>query len=512
MSTSREFRLSVNRLSDRDRKILRDLRRVIMPHMPKIVDEFYAHIGKYPQMMRIIAESGSTIDRLKKTNPVYFETLFAAKFDNEYFASRERIGEIHARIHLEPIWFFASMSTYFDCIFPIVAKAYWYTPWKIGPALAAFQKGLNLDQQLILDAYFAGVVNDLKSVISQTVLVGNELTIAGNMVRDASMATSQGTAEIAKAAEQLARTSSDQVHYASQSRTNTEQVVAHSQELLKGAQAQQHAIENAREALGAVQSSIGTATEKANNWEKIQARIQVIQQLRDSANLASKEVANMSQRSEEISRIVATIENIAGQTNLLALNAAIEAARAGEHGRGFAVVADEVRKLAEQSAHATQDIVVLVKAVQDSSRQTTEAIEQTFSGVDETARVTELAAESLREIAQATVATNHASKQMDCAIEQVVRVVHESTSHLQEIAVEVEQVHGALREIESSTGDNSAVSQELAASTQEISAQAHELEASSRELDRQVAVLTSVSNRAREAIARVSGDELSAAA
>lgn len=177
----------------------------------------------------------------------------------------------------------------------------------------------------------------------------------------------------------------------------------------------------------------------------VRASLSGMQKIRGEVQGISKKVKNLADRSLEISEIVTTIEDISSQTNLLALNAAIEAAGAGEAGLRFAVVAEEVRKLAERSGKAAKDIVLLIKSVQTETQQAVVAMEEGTREVEAGYRVTVEAGERLRQIGEISHKTAALAREISQAAQEQVHDVEGGAVAVQSIAgVAVETEKAAL--------------------------------------------------------------------
>ena len=159
-----------------------------------------------------------------------------------------------------------------------------------------------------------------------------------------------------------------------------------------------------------------------------------MQRIRGEVQSISKKIKTLADRSLEISEIVNTIEEISSQTNLLALNAAIEAAGAGEAGLRFAVVAEEVRKLAERSAKAAKDIVVLIKTIQTETQEAVIAMEDGTKEVESGYRTAVQTGESLRDIGDISKKSAELAQDISLATQQQVRGVESVAVAVQSIA------------------------------------------------------------------------------
>jgi methyl-accepting chemotaxis protein len=176
----------------------------------------------------------------------------------------------------------------------------------------------------------------------------------------------------------------------------------------------------------------------------------------ESVSATAQKVESLGKSSDQIGRIIGVIDDIADQTNLLALNAAIEAARAGEQGRGFAVVADEVRKLAERTTSATKEVAQMVQTIQSETKTAVGAMHEGTRQVQEGVQTTTKAGDSLRQIIQmseqvgemithiAAAATEQASatEQVNQNVEQITRLVSESATGAQQSAKACQDLSG----------------------------------------------------------------------
>ncbi len=181
----------------------------------------------------------------------------------------------------------------------------------------------------------------------------------------------------------------------------------------------------------------------------------------DYVGTTARKIEELGKNSDQIGRIIGVIDEIADQTNLLALNAAIEAARAGEQGRGFAVVADEVRKLAERTTTATKEIAQMIETIQAETRLAVSAMEEGTRQVQDGVQSTAQAGDSLREIIHMAEQVGEMITHIATAAAQQSRATEEINLNLQEIGGLVEKSATSARESANSCQDVSALAVDL---------------------------------------------------
>ena len=198
-----------------------------------------------------------------------------------------------------------------------------------------------------------------------------------------------------------------------------------------------------------------------NGVERIEGATREIRDIATSVSAASERIRRLETRARQISTIANVIKEIAAQTNLLALNAAIEAARAGEQGRGFAVVADEVRKLAERTSSATVEIEQMISGIETDTVEVVQAMDATLPEVDEGIAAAEEAATALRqikdgaqttlqhirEVAESTREQSLASDSIAQKVEEIASMVEQTSAAMEssaETAARLERIAGEL--------------------------------------------------------------------
>lgn len=223
------------------------------------------------------------------------------------------------------------------------------------------------------------------------------------------------------------------------------------------------------------ETALDSAGEAKHGNEAILSAIQQMNVINQSVASSGKLANQLNERSKEIEKIIEVITQISSQTNLLALNAAIEAARAGEHGRGFAVVADEVRKLAEESRISADQIIALVQEIQQDTAKIMVGMKQETKEVAEGLSVMQHAGESFQRIVQSiekvTVQTEEVSassqqisagtKQVAVSVEEMSRMARQSASRSENIASIAEEQLASMQEIAASASSLSRLAEEL---------------------------------------------------
>ncbi|MHC1698234.1 MAG: methyl-accepting chemotaxis protein [Geobacteraceae bacterium] len=269
-------------------------------------------------------------------------------------------------------------------------------------------------------------------------------------------------ASIKATAEQVASASTQLYATSDQIATGTEEVAAQAGTVATASEEMTcTSSEIANNCLMAVESSKRASDSASSGFTVVQETVEEMGRIAERVKESACTVESLGARSDQIGEIVGTIEDIADQTNLLALNAAIEAARAGEQGRGFAVVADEVRALAERTTKATKEIGAMIKAIQMETRGAVLSMEEGVRAVGKGTADASRSGQALQEILEQANAVTMQINQIATAAEQQTATTNEITNNIQQITDVVHETAKGSQESATAANQLSRLADEL---------------------------------------------------
>ncbi|ARU32179.1 hypothetical protein CAP31_11110 [Sulfuriferula sp. AH1] len=395
-SREQEQRKSFIEFAHEEILLLRELLPLMEEHVPQIVEQFYTHLFGYSETQAFFKDT-ETLNRVKAAQREYLLDLFRGNYGEDYFEKRLQIGVAHERIGLVPKWYIGSNSKFLCLISHLLVTRYRFRPEKLTRCILALTKIMNLDQQLVIDTYIGSLLEKLSE--------RERLEELLDQIKEVAAVLTSSSSEILATTTQVASGAAETASAVNETTVTVEEVK----------QTAQLASQKAR----FVSDSAQKASQVSQNGRKaVEDAMQGMQNIQEQMESIAESIVRLSEQSQAIGEIIATVNDLAEQSNLLAVNAAIEANKAGEQGKGFAVVAQEVKSLAEQSKQATAQVRTILGDIQRATTATVLATEQGNKAVQAGVKQTGETGEAIRQLADSANEAAQAATQIAASSQQ----------------------------------------------------------------------------------------------
>ena len=374
-------RLAFVGMDSAKRAILREMRPLFAKVLPEVLDGFYAQVSKTSEVGSMFSNP-QHMRHAKEMQIKHWDVIAAAEYSDTYVESVNRIGETHNKLGLEPRWYIGGYSYIIAGVLSAIetgVPAGWFGKSgaeRKAAMMSAFTTAALLDMDFAISVYLEAGKRDRRATLEK--LANTFSSSVGRIVGNVSSAAT----ELEAAAGTLTKTADYTQQLSSTVAAASEQASANVQSV---ASATEEMTSSVNEISRQVQDSAKIAGEAVKQAQQTDARI-----------------TELSQAAGRIGDVVKLITAIAEQTNLLALNATIEAARAGEAGRGFAVVASEVKALAAQTAKATEEIGAQIAGMQTATQESVAAIKEIGGTIGRISQIASTIAAAVEEQGAAT--------------------------------------------------------------------------------------------------------------